>query len=145
MRYRTTRETTASPEQVWAALTDVERWPDWMTSYTHVHRLDRGPLGVGSTAKVQQPGLREAVFRVNELIPNAEFTWTTSTAGIRTTARHVVMPRVGGGTGIELQVNQQGLLAPLVGLLLSRRIRRFLTTEAEGLCRAAEAGAIPGP
>ena len=146
MRYDTTRETTASAERLWRSLVDVESWPSWMTSYTSVHRLDRGPLGVGSTAKVRQPGLKEAVFRVSDLVPGAEFTWTSSTAGVRTTARHVVMPRVGGGAGIDLQLDQRGLLAPVIGLVLRRKIRDYLETEAAGLCRAAEAdGTAPTP
>jgi uncharacterized protein YndB with AHSA1/START domain len=141
MRYHTTRETTASPEHVWRALIDVESWPGWMTSYTSIRRMDHGALGVGSTAKVRQPGLKDAVFRVTDLVPGAEFTWTSTTAGVRTTARHVVMPRVGGAAGIDLQLDQRGLLAPLVGLVLARKIRDFLTIEAAGLCVAAESAA----
>jgi uncharacterized protein YndB with AHSA1/START domain len=138
VRYETTAETSAAPEQVWRALTDVESWPDWMTSYTRVRRLDHGPLVAGSSAEVEQPGLRRAVYRVTDLTPRVEFTWTSMSAGIRTTARHVALPRGGGGTVLTLQVEQRGLLAPLIALILGRKIRAFLRIEAAGLCSAVE-------
>lgn len=138
MNYETYAETTAALDQVWRALVDVESWPDWMTSYTRVRRLDPGPLAAGSTAKVEQPGLTPAVFRVIDLTPRVEFTWVSTTAGVRTTARHLALPRADGGTNITLQVTQRGLLAPLVAPILGRKIRAFLQIEAAALCRAAE-------
>jgi uncharacterized protein YndB with AHSA1/START domain len=138
VRYETTAESSAAPELVWRALIDVESWPDWMSNYTRVRRLDHGPLVAGSSAEVEQPGLRRAVYRVTALTPPVEFTWTSTSAGVRTTARHVALPRAGGGTVLTLQVEQRGLLAPLIALVLGRKVRAFLRIEAAGLCRAVE-------
>ena len=35
-------EINASPDRVWAEPVDVERWPEWMASYTSVERLSEG-------------------------------------------------------------------------------------------------------
>ena len=41
MRFDIETEINASAARVWAALVDVERWPDWMASYTSVERRAR--------------------------------------------------------------------------------------------------------
>jgi uncharacterized protein YndB with AHSA1/START domain len=129
--------TVAAPARVWDALVDVESWPEWISSYNSVKRLDDGPLTVGSRAEVRQPGLAAATYTVVALQPGREFTWESKAAGVRTTARHVVEPS-DGGTRIRLSLTQTGALAGLVGLLLGGKIRRYLQLEGRGLCDAAE-------
>jgi uncharacterized protein YndB with AHSA1/START domain len=133
--------TVAPPTRVWDALTDVESWPEWISSYHSVKRLDDGPLAVGSRAEVRQPGLATATYTVTALEPGREFTWESTAAGVRTTARHVVEPS-DGGTRIRLSLRQTGALAGVVGVLLGGKIRRFLQLEGRGLCDAAES--VPG-
>jgi uncharacterized protein YndB with AHSA1/START domain len=131
-------EITASPERVWAVLVDVERWPEWMASYTSVERLGEGPLAVGSEARVRQPGLSAATYTVTGLVPGVEFTWSSTAAGVRTTGRHVILSRPDDRAALALSIEQSGILAGPVGLLLGPKIRRFLTIESEGLRTAAE-------
>ncbi len=138
MHFDIETEINASPDRVWAVLVDVERWPEWMASYTSVERLGEGALTVGSEARVRQPGLAAATYTVTELVPGAEFTWSSSAAGVRTTGRHVVRPRPDEGATLALSIDQSGTLAGPVGLLLGRKIRRFLVIESEGLRAAAE-------
>ncbi len=45
------------PRKAWAALTDVEHWPDWRASMTSVTRVDSGSFGVVSQARTKQPEL----------------------------------------------------------------------------------------
>jgi uncharacterized protein YndB with AHSA1/START domain len=131
-------ETTAAPDRLWAVLVDVERWPEWLASYTSVERLGQGPLVVGSAARVRQPGLSPATYTVTELVPGVEFTWSSSTAAVRTTGRHVVQPRPDDRTALLVSIEQTGILAGPVGLLFGAKIRRFLAIESEGLRAAAE-------
>lgn len=138
MRFDTKIEINAPPDRVWSVLTDVERWPGWMASYTSVERLSEGPLTVGSQARVRQPGLSPATYTVSELDPGVEFTWSSSSAGVRTTGRHVVEPLADGRSQLVLTIEQSGLLAGPIGLLLGSKIRRFLAIESEGLRAAAE-------
>ncbi len=139
MRFEIETETNASPTRVWAVLTDVEHWPDRLASYDSVERLDDGPLKVGSSARVRQPGLAAATYTVSALVPDVEFTWSSTSAGVRTTGRHVVLSRPDGRAGLLLSIEQAGLLAGLLGLLFGSKIRRFLAIESEGLRAAAEA------
>lgn len=138
MRYSHQSTISASPERVWDALIDIERWPDHIGSYESVERVDDGPLREGSTARVRQPGLRPTVFRVTDLQPGREFTWASDTAGVRTVARHVLEPDGAGGTRLLLTLEQTGVLAPVAKLLLGRKIRRYLGIESAGLRQISE-------
>lgn len=48
MQFEISMDIAAAPETVWAVLTGVERWPQWIASTTRVQRLDDGPFKVGS-------------------------------------------------------------------------------------------------
>jgi uncharacterized protein YndB with AHSA1/START domain len=139
MRYEIEVPVDASPEAVWAVLADVERWPEWTPSMTLVRRLQDGPFGVGSTVRVRQPRLPQAVYTVTEHDPGQAFTWTATSPGVTTVAGHHVVPREEGHSTVRLTLGQSGPLAPLVGLLAGRLARRYVTMEAEGLKRHCEA------
>ena len=138
MRYEITAVAAAPPEDVWRALTDIERWPRWMSSYNRVRQLDDGPLRVGCRARVAQPGLKECVYEVTSLHAGREFTWENHMLGIRTIARHVVRGGDAGGTLVALTVTQTGPLALVMRFLLGKKIRQFLAVEANGLVRASQ-------
>src|SRR5215218_8712666 len=91
-----TAEIEAPPEHVWAIMRDIERWPEWTPTVTSIQRLDPGPLVVGSRARVRQPKLPPADWRVTSLNEaNRTFTWITRGPGVQVIARHSVEP--GGG------------------------------------------------
>ncbi|GAA2098507.1 SRPBCC family protein [Actinomadura alba] len=138
MQYEIEVDIEAAPEAVWAVLTDVERWPSWTESMTRVSRLEDGELGLGSTARVEQPGLPASVWTVTEHEPGRSFSWTSKAAGITTVGGHHILAGPNGTTSVRLTLRQTGPLAPVIGLLLSRRSRRYVDMEAHGLKRRCE-------
>jgi len=139
VRYEHSVEIEATADTVLAVWTDVERWPEWTASMTSIHRLDSGPLGVGSRARVKQPKLPATVWTVTELEPGRAFVWVASSPGVRTEAAHRVAP---SGTGVTATVvlDQRGPLATVVAWFAGRLTRRYLEMEAAGLKRRAETG-----
>ena len=123
----------APPERVWDVLTDVESWSAWTSTVTSVHRLDDGPLRLGSRAKIQQPRIPETEYVVTELERGRSFTWVASGPGVRTTARHDVEPLPDGGTRVRLLVTQSGWLGSLMARFHRGLTDRYLAAEANGL------------
>ena len=89
-------EISAPPDRVWAVMSDIEAWPEWTPTVTRVELLDPGPLAVGQRARVLQPRLPAALWRITALEPGRSFTWVTRSPGVVVTARHSVEPAEGG-------------------------------------------------
>ena len=126
------------PDRVWAAMADVERWPAWTASVTRVERLDRGPFGVGSRARVRQPGFPAAVWTVTALEPGRSFAWRSAVPGLTSVAVHRVDPAGDNASRVTLAVTWSGPLAPVIRLLAGKRSRRYVELEAQGLKRRSE-------
>lgn len=124
---------------VWRLTTDVESWPRLTpTTMTSVERLDAGPLRVGSTARVKQPGQRPTVWTVQELEPERRFVWSATVYGVTMTARHELSEE-GNGTRNRLSIEMTGRGAGLLRALVGRKIAQVIATENR--CFAAEAEA----
>lgn len=132
------RDVRAGADRLWSVLADPVAWPRWTESMREVQLLD-GSLAVGSRVRIVQPRLQPMVWTVTELVPGRELTWTASAPGVVTTGTHSVRSRPDGTAVLRLGLVQRGVLAPVVGLLLGRRTRRYVELEADGLCAAAEA------
>jgi hypothetical protein len=132
-----TVEIQAAPETVWGVMSEVERWAEWTPSVTSIRRLDQGPLAVGSRARVRQPKLLPALWRVTELEAGRGFNWVTTGPGIHVTGRHWVEPYANGSRA-TLSLTFAGLIGPLVGRLTRGINHRYLGLEAAGLKRRAE-------
>jgi uncharacterized membrane protein len=130
----------ASAERVWEVILDVESWPQWTPSMTSVQRLDAGPLGLGSRARIKQPGLPPLVWQVTDLDEGSRFTWVARTPGLTAAATHEVT-RAPGGSRLTLTVAWSGPLAGAGAALAGRRTRRSLAQEAGGAkARSESAG-----
>jgi uncharacterized protein YndB with AHSA1/START domain len=140
VEYEVAIEIAAPPERVWAVLVDVERWPEWTSTMTGVRRLDRGPFGMGSAARVKQPRLPATAWRVTRFEPGRSFSWTARGPGMRTEAGHRLAPGSAGSVTVTLTIRQSGLLAAPLGWLMSRLTRRYLDTEGQSLKRLCETG-----
>ncbi|WP_349878285.1 SRPBCC family protein [Micromonospora sp. HUAS YX12] len=138
MRFAESVEIAADADRVWAVQTDVEHWPEWTPSVTAARRLEPGPLTLGSTARLEQPRLRPAVWRVTEIEPPYSFVWESAGPGVRSRGEHRLVPLDDGRTRAELVLVQTGPLAGLIGLLAGSMMRRYLRQEADGLRRRCE-------
>ena len=116
----------------------MERWPEWTASMTSVRRLDDGELRVGSEARVKQPRLLDATWRVTDLEPGSTFTWESRSAGIRSVGRHVITGLGDGRSLVPLTIDQSGPGAVLVRPFVAGLIRRYLAMEAAGLKHGCE-------
>ena len=138
-------EIAAPQEQVWAAMSDVACWPEWTASVTEVERLDHGPFGVGSRARVRQPRLPTAVWTVSEFGPGHAFEWRSRAPGLLSVADHRVDVAGDHASRVTLSITWSGPLAPVVRLLFGGLSRRYVEMEAQGLKRRCEAVQASSP
>jgi carbon monoxide dehydrogenase subunit G len=139
MAFSNSVEIQASPQRVWAVLTDIERWSEWTPTVRCIQRLDNGPLAPGKRARVRQPKLPLADWQITNLDEGRGFTWVTRSPGVSVTARHWVEASEGGSRA-TLSVQFGGVLGPLVGWLTRGLNNRYLSLEAAGLKRRSEEG-----
>ena len=133
MRWSHSVSIDAPADVVRALTTDVAGWPRLSPTMQSVQRLDEGPLRVGSSARIKQPGQRVAVWTVTRLEPGREFSWHTVRRGRTTTGTHRVTPE-GAGCRNTLEIEMDGPLAPVLGLVM----RYALRTENAGFTAEAQ-------
>lgn len=136
-RFETTVDIEASPERVWAVMSEVLLMPTWTTSMTSVELEPPGPLAVGSKARIVQPKLSPATWVVTEVVPGRSFTWTSKAMGSDVTASHTLTPTSSGAT-VELAVQYDGTTSALVAGLTRKITTKYLRMEADGLKAACE-------
>ena len=134
-----TVDVAASPEAIWAVLIDVERWPEWTASVRRARRLDVGPFAVGSRARLEQPKLPPAVWRVAELVAPHSFVWVSGAPGLTTEAVHRLDLDERGGTTVTLGISQSGPLGRLMAWIIGGMTERYVRPGGRRLKRRAEA------
>ena len=102
-----------------------------------VEPLDAGPLAVGLRARVSQPKLPVAVWRVTEATAEREFTWETVKPGSRVIARHFVAA-LPAGTRVTTSVTYEGVLGRIAGWLVRGLTERYMAMESNGLKARSE-------
>ena len=132
----------APAEIVWAIWSDVERWFEWTASISKIEKLGPGPLAVGLRARVCQPKLPTAVWRVTELEANRGFTWVSINPGAHVTGIHAIEP-IAEGSRATMTLIFAGPLALLFGWLTRILTQRYLKFEANGLKARSEQIATP--
>jgi len=126
--------------RVWEVMIDVERWHEWTASITSIRKLEDGPLSIGSRARVVQPKLLPAVWKVTRIEPGRHFTWESRGPGMRVIGLHSVEPK-GQGSRATLAVQFEGPLGGIVAAMLSNLNVRYLQLEAAGLKQRSESSA----
>jgi len=139
MRFEDSADVSAPAQQVFDTYADVEHWPSWTSTVTSVELIDKGPLRVGTRARVRQPRLPVAIWQVTALVPGREFTWVSRGRGVETAGIHRVTPVTDSTSRVTAVIDQSGPFAVVGGLLAGRLIRRYLRTEVEGIKAYCEA------
>ncbi len=145
MRITHSAEVPATIDLVWRVYTDVERWPQWMESMDHVDLAASGgaiegePLQLGSQVWISQPRLPNATWEVTELTPGHSWTWVSRSPGATSTATHRLTAVDDATTRVDTALEMTGVLGDLVGRLITKRAKRYMAMEAEGLRAACEA------
>jgi carbon monoxide dehydrogenase subunit G len=140
MRYEETTLIDAPVDLIWRLTTEIDDWPAFIPTVQRLERLDDGPLRVGSTARLKQPGQTAAVWTVTRLDPRREFTWETRRPGIRMTGRHLLEP-AGPGTRNTLVLETAGPAAGLFTALIGPLMRNSVHRESAAFARRATAPA----
>jgi uncharacterized membrane protein len=127
----------APVELVWRLTEDIESWPAITPTVTGVERLDDGTLHVGSTARLEQPGLPPKVWTVTRIEPNTLFEWQTRIYGVRFTGRHQ-LAAADDGCRNTLVLDLTGPGAGLLGTLAGKKLRKSLAAENAAFKNRAE-------
>ncbi len=116
-----------SIEEVFAFVTDVEKWPQWRAEVVEVKKSSEDPVGVGTTFSGVGRFLGRRLENINEVTqyePNRKF-------GFKTTSGPVSMQftdtfeSVEGGTKVSLAMEgETGGFFKLAEPIMSRMVRR---------------------
>lgn len=130
--------TQAPAERLWALMSDVRAWPDWLPTVDAVTPLEpERPDEVGARYAVEQPRLARAIWTITAIDPGRSFTWESSAPGLQSVATHELRRGDDGTTTIVLGLAWSGLLAPVVRRAMGRRALEYVTVEAASLAATA--------
>ncbi len=103
----------ASPDQIWALLTDAAGFPRWNSTVTSIE----GEIAEGQTLKLKVPATKERVFkpRVSKVVPGRSMLWSDGMApmfkGVRT---FTLTPNADGTTEFSMREEFSGLMLPMI-------------------------------
>jgi uncharacterized protein YndB with AHSA1/START domain len=124
----------ASPDTVWAILTDIDGWPRWNADVKSAH-LD-GALAVGSTFRWKS-GPASLTSTIQTVRPPSEIGWTGTTMSIK--AVHVFhLEARDGGTFVRSEESWEGFVASLLKSYSRKSIDSAISSILTGLKREAE-------
>ena len=138
MRFEKSIEIDASQGRVWDVLSDLEAWPGRIETVDTVELLTPPPVTKGSRVRLGQPKLPEGTWDVTVWDPPSYFEWTQKTSAITSVAGHRVESLGEGRARLTLTLDMRGLLS-VMAVFYRELTNRYMTLEAEGMKRAAEA------
>ena len=139
MRFETSIDIDAPQQRVWDVLTDIEAWPERIDTVEAVELVTPAPLGTGSRVRLRQPKIPEGVWEVTSWEAPASFEWAQKSTGVRNVAGHRVEPLDDGRSRLTLTLDMGGPLIVIFGRFYKDLTNEYMTREAEGMKRAAEA------
>jgi uncharacterized protein YndB with AHSA1/START domain len=126
----------ASPERIWALLTDAPAFPRWNSTVTSIE----GQIAEGQTLTLKVPTAPTRVFKpkVSHVQPGRSMVWSDGMApmfkGVRT---FTLTPNADGTTSFAMREEYTGLMLPMIRGSLPDFAPVFETYAAD-LKRAAE-------
>ena len=137
MAYReASLETKAPPARVWQIWSDVDTWPEWNPDMKE-SRLD-GPLKVGTTGMINTRSGGKHDVVVTQFEDGRRFELeSTAMPGTKMAIRATVEPTANGAR-ISQAFEARGLLAPVVGPMMSGTILKTFNSVLEGLRQKVE-------
>ena len=131
-------ETKASPPVVWRVWSDVNKWPQWNPDMNE-SRLD-GPLQLGATGMIntKSGGKHDVVVTHYEEGRSFELE-STALPATKMAIRATIVPS-GNGSRITQGFEPRGLLAPIVGPMMSGQILKTFNAVLNGLKQRVETG-----
>ena len=128
-----TRPTALPADVLWAVLSDLRGWPDWLPTVEAARPLDLArPDGPDAAYVLEQPGLPRATWTVTDWQPGRSFTWESRSPGIVSTGIHELLPGP-DGTTIRLALVWTGLLARPLEWVIGAKSRDYVAREAAAL------------
>jgi uncharacterized membrane protein len=76
---------------VWKATIAIQDWPRWAPTVSSAARSDKGAFGLGSEARLKQPGQAEIVWPVTDFEAGHRFSWEAKVNGIPMRAGHACL------------------------------------------------------
>jgi len=134
-----TVETSAAAAQVWRQWADVANWPRWDAGLEWA-RLD-GAFESGAVGTIKPIGGRAVSFTLTRVVVGDEFVDRSRLPLTTVEFRHAYRLTSDGRAIITHEVSMRGLLAPLFGCLVGRKIERGLRRAMSALSAQAAAEA----
>lgn len=130
-------DTKTTPADVWRVWSDVNTWPEWNPDMKE-SRLD-GALKLGATGMIntRSGGKHDVVVTHYEEGRSFELE-STALPGTKMAIRATIAPN-GGGSRITQGFEPRGLLAPIVGPMMSGQILKTFNAVLGGLKQKVEA------
>jgi hypothetical protein len=112
LEYSVATRIAASPERVWAVLTEIEEWARWTATITSIE----GEMSVGNKVKLRVPGVdRTFGPKVAALEPNRRLVWSDGAAPMfKGTRTYTLAPSTNGTTDFAMVEVFTGILLPLI-------------------------------
>ena len=141
MRFEESIEIDAQQHRVWDVLSDLEAWPGRIETVDVLELLTPAPVAEGSRILLKQPKLGEGTWDVTVWDAPSYFEMRQKSGGITSVAGHRVESMEEGRSRLTLSLDMRGLLIPFVWFFRGLT-KRYMTTEAQGIKRAAESAEI---
>jgi Polyketide cyclase / dehydrase and lipid transport len=135
--------TTATPETVWALVSDVAGWPSWNPGYREAG-LDGGPAP-GTPGHVTLPNGMRRPFTVAEATRSTAFVIAANGPGLRQRFFHRLERTNDGGARVTMGATMEGLLTPLFSRMFGKVIAGYTPTAVRQLVAKAEASTSAAP